>query len=134
MVYQSFQTIKNKEPIRDIFVYWKEIHEAKQCDTSFEYYVTCTPKTKDNATVLVNITIYTFMHCKNITFKIKICDLIYDYSNISSQRSYRNYVRFENLSTSIEYTFLIYASNRHGLSLKHSIINVPSEQDSKSNL
>lgn len=47
MVYQSFETIKNKEPFRDIFIYWKEIAEINKCGISFEYFITCTPVTSD---------------------------------------------------------------------------------------
>lgn len=53
---------------------------------------------------------------------------------MSPRRSFTNYVRFDNLSTSIGYEFSVYASNQHGLSLEHSTIYIPSELDSKSSL
>lgn len=65
---------------------------------------------------------------------ILILIFFHSYSRIPAQRSYTNYVKFENLSTNIGYVFSVYASNEHGLSLEHSTINVPSEQDSKFNL
>lgn len=54
MVYQDFRTIMHRNPIRDIYIYWKEIDNREKCGSSFEYDVTCSPTTikdDDNKTV-----------------------------------------------------------------------------------
>jgi len=53
------------------------------------------------------------------------------YSIHRSNETYKNYAKFEGLSTDIGYNFTVYSSNKEGLSNEFSTIFVPSESDSK---
>jgi len=53
------------------------------------------------------------------------------YSIHRSNETYKNYAKFEGLSTEIGYNFTVYSSNKEGLSTEYSTIFVPNESDSK---
>lgn len=67
MVYQKLQRSLDSYRTRDVFIYWKEIHEEKYCWYNFfAYFVTCTLSTNDEKIVknikillvLINIIMY----------------------------------------------------------------------------
>lgn len=49
-----------------------------------------------------------------------------------SNETYKNYAKFDGLSTSVGYNFTVYSANTEGLSTEYSTVYVPSESDSKS--
>ncbi|KAL5237159.1 hypothetical protein ACI65C_004569 [Semiaphis heraclei] len=85
---------------RDIFIYWQNIEDNEKCGDLFEYRAYYTSTTTDNKTII---------HRSNETYK--------------------NYAKFEGLSTDIGYNFTVYSSNKEGLSTEYSSIFVPSESD-----
>ncbi|KAL5237172.1 hypothetical protein ACI65C_004582 [Semiaphis heraclei] len=85
---------------RDVFIYWQNIEDNEKCGDSFEYRAYYTSTTIDNKTII---------HHSNEIFK--------------------NYAKFEGLSTDIGYNFTVYSSNKEGLSTEYSTIFVPNESD-----
>ncbi|XP_022172088.1 cytokine receptor-like isoform X2 [Myzus persicae] len=85
---------------RDVFIYWQNIEDNEKCGDSFEYRAYYTSTTPDNKTII---------HRSNETYK--------------------NYAKFEGLSTEIGYNFTVYSSNKEGLSTEYSTIFVPNESN-----
>lgn len=46
-------------------------------------------------------------------------------------KTYKNYARFEELNSNIEYKCIVYSVNEHGASKDYSTVYVPKESDSK---
>ncbi|KAL4103291.1 hypothetical protein QTP88_018668 [Uroleucon formosanum] len=83
---------------RNIYIYWQEVDNSEKCGDSFEYRVYYTSTTKQNESTI-------------------------HYSN----EVYDSYAKFQELSTSVGYNFIVYSSNKEGLSAEFSTIYVPSE-------
>lgn len=56
----------------------------------------------------------------------------FKYSHIHKKNTTNNFAKFRGLKTDIGYNFTIYSTNKKGRSVEYSIINVPSETNSKS--
>lgn len=64
MVYQKFQTIFEHHPKRDVFIYWKEVHDQKFCWFNFfAYFATCTLSTNDDKSVKGIKTLLVLINC-----------------------------------------------------------------------
>jgi len=74
--------------------------------------------------LFISLRIY-FNLLLNSNFSIAI------YSIHRSNETYKNYAKFEGLSTDILYKLTVYSSKEEGLSTEYSTIFVPNESDSE---
>ncbi|XP_060848047.1 cytokine receptor-like [Rhopalosiphum padi] len=98
----SFQCVPSPsdKSKRDVLVYWQTIEDNEKCGESFEYIAYYVYKTEDEQTITRR-----------------------------SDETYKNYAKFNCLSTSIGYEFIVVSYNKEGFSTECSKVYVPSESD-----
>ncbi|CAH1731218.1 unnamed protein product [Aphis gossypii] len=98
----SFQSITSPsdKSKRDVLVYWKTIEDNEKCGESFEY-----------------IAYYVYTTADKLTITRR------------SDEMYKNYAKFNRLSTSIGYEFIVLSYNKEGYSTECSKVYVPSESN-----